>query len=174
MLESLLLSRDAEVFRICVQRSKSFDRRDVCRRRERQRDLDLRKVDAVFVDCDDLPGGTEFSRDALHFQQPQFRGIRDCERKKTTTQEAFGMGVNFVLQHRSRLNTSRCLNAALTSCYRAAPLLRIRPYAVGGGEKRIEGNKHDISEGGIAIAASGAAEEARHAPNLRCQIPASH
>jgi CheY-like chemotaxis protein len=76
--------------------------------------LRTEKFDAIIVDCDDLAGGLQVleglrkvpsNRNSVTFAI--LNGI-------TTTQQAFQMGVNFVLQKPiSALNAARCFSAAL-------------------------------------------------------------
>src|SRR6202451_3823031 len=112
MLESLLLSRDVEVFRVLRPTlEKLAIELEICQEAKKASEILISdKFDAVIVDCDDLPGGVEV-----------LEGVRatPCNQtsvtfaivngKKTTTQQAFGMGVNFV-RHKplTALNANRC------------------------------------------------------------------
>jgi DNA-binding response OmpR family regulator len=60
MLGSLLLSRDAEVFRILRPALEKLSIEvEVCQEAKKASEILLsEKFDAVIVDCDDLPGGT--------------------------------------------------------------------------------------------------------------------
>jgi hypothetical protein len=76
--------------------------------------------------------------------------------KKTTTQQAFAMGVNFVLQKPiSPLNASRCFNAALNFMVRERRRYYRQPVKmlvkVIAGDKEIKATSTDISEGGMAL-----------------------
>jgi hypothetical protein len=76
--------------------------------------------------------------------------------KKTTTQEAFAMGVNFVLQKPiTPLNASRCFNAALSFMVRERRRYFRQPVKmavkVTAGNKELKATSTDISEGGIAL-----------------------
>jgi hypothetical protein len=76
--------------------------------------------------------------------------------KKTTTQEAFGMGVNFVLQKPiSSLNAARCFHAALNFMvrerrryYRQPVKMPVRVVL---GDKELKAISTNVSEGGIAL-----------------------
>ena len=73
------------------------------------------KFDAVIVDCDDLSGGLAVLQ-GLRSTPSNKNSVAFAilNGKRTTTQEAFGMGANFVLQKPiSTLNASRCFHAAL-------------------------------------------------------------
>jgi DNA-binding response OmpR family regulator len=158
-LESLLLSRDAEVVRVLrpTLEKLSIDV-EICQEAKKATEILIaEKFDAVIVDCDDLRGGVEV-----------LQGLRSTPSnkntvtfavlngKKTTTQEAFAMGVNFVLQKPiSPLNASRCFNAALNFMvrerrrYHRQPVKMLVKVVVG--DKELKATSTDISEGGIAL-----------------------
>jgi DNA-binding response OmpR family regulator len=159
LLESLLLSRDAEVVRVLrpTLEKLSIDV-EICQEAKKATEILIaEKFDAVIIDCDDLRGGVEV-----------LQGVRGTPSnknsvtfallngKKTTTQEAFAMGVNFVLQKPiSPLNASRCFNAALNFMvrerrryYRQPVKMQVKVVA---GDKEINATSTDISEGGIAL-----------------------
>jgi len=159
MLESLLLSRDAEVFRVLrpTLEKLSIDI-EVCQEAKHASEILIsEKFDAVIVDCDDLPGGvavleglrtTPTNKNCVTFAI--------VNGKKTTTQEAFGMGVNFVLHKPlSALNATRCFNAALNSMLRERrryfrhPIKM--PVSITLGAKELKATSTNISEGGIAV-----------------------
>src|SRR5579863_5436863 len=118
MLESLLLSRDADVFRVLrpTLDKLSIDV-EVCQEAKKASEILIaEKFDAVIVDCDDLRGGIEVLQ-SLRATPSNKNSVTFAllNGKKTTTNEAFGMGVNFVLQKPiSTLNASRCFHAALS------------------------------------------------------------
>ena len=115
-LESLLLSRDPEVIRVLQPALEKLSIEvEVCRGvSSGQEILRTEKFDAVLVDCDDLKGALSV-----------LEGLRKSASNKnsvtfailnggTTTQQAFQMGANFVLQKPiSALNAKRCLGAAI-------------------------------------------------------------
>jgi CheY-like chemotaxis protein len=158
-LESLLLSRDAEVVRVLrpTLEKLSIDV-EICQEAKKATEILIaEKFDAVIIDCDDLRGGVEV-----------LQGVRGTPSnknsvtfavlngKKTTTQEAFAMGVNFVLQKPiSPLNASRCFNAALNFMVRERRRYYRQPVKmlvkVVAGEKQIKATSTDISEGGMAL-----------------------
>lgn len=76
--------------------------------------LAKRKFDAVIIDCDDLENGFDLLR-ALRQTQSNAKSVSFAVvNGKTTTQEAFQSGANFVLQKPlTPLHASRCFNAAL-------------------------------------------------------------
>src|SRR5580698_7004666 len=117
-LESLLLSRDIEVVRILRPTLEKLSIQvEICHEAKHAREiLDAGKFDAVIVDCDDIQGGIELLQgvrgSASNQNAVTFAVLNG---KRTTTQQAFGMGVNFVLQKPiSGLNASRCFHAALS------------------------------------------------------------
>jgi hypothetical protein len=76
--------------------------------------------------------------------------------KKTTTQQAFGMGVNFVLHKPlSVLNASRCFNAALGFMLRERRRYFRHPVKMPVTlvieDKQLKATATDLSEGGMAI-----------------------
>src|SRR5664279_3882510 len=76
--------------------------------------LAKRKFDAVIIDCDVLENGSELLK-TLRQTQSNARSVAFAVvNGKTTTQEAFQSGANFVLQKPlPPLHASRCFNAAL-------------------------------------------------------------
>jgi ActR/RegA family two-component response regulator len=158
-LESLLLSRDLEVIRILkpALEKLSVDV-EVCRGvSSGQEILRSEKFDAIIVDCDDLKGALSV-----------FGGLRKSDSNKnsvtfailngsTTTQQAFQMGANFVLQKPiSALNAKRCLSAAINFMIRERRRYFRHPVEMSGTISFGEGQKlkvmlTNISEGGMAV-----------------------
>jgi len=115
-LESLLLSRDPEVIRVLQPAlEKLAIGVEVCRGVSSGEEiLRTEKFDAIIIDCDDLTGALSV-----------FQGLRKSVSNKnsvtfailngsTTTQQAFQMGANFVLQKPiSAQNAMRCFRAAV-------------------------------------------------------------
>lgn len=158
-LESLLLSRDAEVVRILrpTLEKLSIDV-EICQEAKKATEILIaEKFDAVIVDCDDLRGGFEVLQGLRNTPSNKSSvTFAVLNGKKTTTQEAFAMGVNFVLQKPiSALNASRCFNAALNFMvrerrrYYRQPVKMLVKVIVG--EKELKATSTDISEGGIAL-----------------------
>jgi DNA-binding response OmpR family regulator len=159
MLESLLLSRDADVFRVLRPTLEKLSIEvEVCQEaRQASEILISEKFDAIIVDCDDMPGGVEvlegLRATPSNKNSTTFAIVNG---KKTTTQQAFGMGVNFVLHKPlSVLNASRCFNAAISFMLRERrryfrhPIKMAVRLVVGGKELRAEST--NLSEGGIAL-----------------------
>lgn len=158
-LESLLLSRDAEVLRILrpTLEKLAIDV-EICQEARKASEILIsEKFDAVIVDCDDLQGGLAVLQ-GLRATPSNKNSVTFAilNGKKTTTQEAFGMGVNFVLQKPiSALNASRCFNAALNFMARERRRYFRQPVRmlvkVILGEKEFRATSTNISEGGIAL-----------------------
>lgn len=158
-LESLLLSRDIEVVRVVRPTLERLSIQvEVCHEAKQAREiLDAEKFDAVIVDCDDIQGGIEFLRGVrTNTSNKSSVTFAVLNGKQTTTQQAFGMGVNFVLQKPiSSLNASRCFNAALNFMererrryYRQPVEMAVRVITE---EKELKAMSTNISEGGMAI-----------------------
>jgi DNA-binding response OmpR family regulator len=158
-LESLLLSSDAEVVRVLrpTLEKLSIDV-EICQEAKKATEILIaEKFDAVIVDCDDLQGGLEVLQGLR--ATPSNRGsvtFALLNGKKTTTQEAFGMGVNFVMQKPiSTLNAARCFHAALNFMVRERRRYYRQPVkmlvTVVLGDKELRATSTNISEGGIAL-----------------------
>jgi CheY-like chemotaxis protein len=159
MLESLLVSLDVDLVRtLCPTLEKLSIQVEVCQEAKRAGEiLSAEKFDAVIVDCDDVQGGIGV-----------LQGLRDTPSNKssvtfavlngknTTTQQAFGMGVNFVLQKPiTGLNAARCFNAALNFMererrryYRQPVKMPVRVVV---GEKEWKATSTNVSEAGMAV-----------------------
>lgn len=158
-LESLLLSQDPELVRILrpTLEKMSIDV-EVCHDVRAGSDILLSdKFDAVIVDCDDLSGGlallqglrgTPSNKNSVAFAV--------LNGKRTTMQEAFGMGANFVLQKPiSSLNASRCFHAALNFMLKERRRYFRQPVKMDVQvvleNKTLHATSTNISEGGIAL-----------------------
>jgi DNA-binding response OmpR family regulator len=158
-LESLLLSQDDEVIRILRPTlDKLAIAVEVCQEAKKASEILIsEKFDAVIIDCDDMPGGVEVLQ-GLRATPSNRSSVAFAllNGKKTTTQEAFGMGVNFVLQKPvNTLNASRCFHAALNFMERERRRYFRQPVKMAVrvvlGEKELQAMSTDISEGGIAL-----------------------
>jgi DNA-binding response OmpR family regulator len=158
-LESLLLSRDAEVVRVLRPTLEKLSIEvEICREAKKATEILIsEKFDAVIVDCDDLQGGLEVLQ-CLRATPSNRSSVTFAvlNGKKTTTQEAFDMGVNFVLQKPiSSLNASRCFHAALNFMIRERRRYYRQParmlVKVVLGDKELKATSTNISEGGIAL-----------------------
>ena len=158
-LESLLLSGDPEVERVLrpTLEKLSIDV-EMCRDARRGSEMLLsEKFDAVIVDCDDLQGGLEILQGLRNV--PSNRNsiaFAILSGQRTTTQQAFEMGVNFVLQKPlSALNASRCFNAALNFMLRERRRYFRQPVKmqvrISLGDRDLSATSSNVSEGGIAV-----------------------
>lgn len=158
-LDSLLLSQDPELVRVIrpTLEKLSIDV-EVCHEARKGADILIsEKFDAVIVDCDDLKGGlgvlqglraTPSNKNSVTFAI--------LNGKRTTTQEAFGMGANFVLQKPiSALNASRCFHAALNFMvrerrryFRHPVKMRVKIVLT---DKVVNATSTNLSESGIAL-----------------------
>lgn len=158
-LDSLILCQDPEVVRVIrpTLEKLSIDV-EICKEARAAADILIsEKFDAVIVDCDDLQGGlgvlqglrsTPSNKNSVTFAI--------LNGKRTTTQDAFGMGANFVLQKPiSALNASRCFHAALNFMikerrryFRQPVKMQVRIML---GDKIVRATSTNISESGIAL-----------------------
>ena len=177
-LESLLLSQDADLVSVIrpTLEKLSIDV-EICQEARTAADILIsEKFDAVIVDCDDLTGGlgvlqglrgTPSNKNSVTFAV--------LNGKRTTTQEAFGMGANFVLQKPiSMLNASRCFHAALNFMirerrryFRQPVKMQVRILL---GEKVVKATTTNISESGIALMLREALPKGA-APRLQFTLP---
>lgn len=178
MLESLLLSRDADVFRVLRPTlDKLSIEVEVCQESRKAAEILIsEKFDAVIVDCDDMPGGVEVL-EGLRATPSNKNSVTFAlvNGKQTTTQEAFRMGVNFVLHKPlSALNASRCFNAALNFMLRERRRYFRHPVNMSAilvlEDKELKAESTNISEGGMALVLHHALPK-NAMPRLRFTLP---
>ena len=118
--------------------------------------LRTEKFDAIIVDCDDLKGALgvlEGLRKSVSNKNSVTFAILNGS---TTTQQAFQMGANFVLQKPiSALNAMRCFSAAVNFMMRERRRyfrhpVECRPHSHLA-KAETEGHVTNLSEGGMAI-----------------------
>jgi CheY-like chemotaxis protein len=180
-LDSLLLSQDPNLVRVIrpTLEKLSIDV-ELCQEARAGADILITdKFDAVIVDCDDLSGGlavlqglrsTPSNKNSVAFAV--------LNGKRTTMQEAFGMGANFVLQKPiSALNASRCFHAALNFMvkerrryFRQPVKMQVKVIYEG---KTLTATSTNISEGGIALQLREAPPKGA-APHLKFTLPESN
>jgi CheY-like chemotaxis protein len=177
-LESLILSGDADVVRVLRPTLEKLSIEvHVCHEAKRAGEILIsEKFDAVIIDCDDLKGGREIL-ECLRATPSNKNSVAFAilNGKKTTTQEAFKMGVNFVLQKPiSSLNASRCFHAALgfmererRRYFRHPVTMLVKVLLT---DKELKGTSTNISEGGIAILLHHALPKAA-TPRLQFTLP---
>jgi len=158
-LESLLVSRDAEVVRILRPTLEKLQIEvEVSNAAKSGTDvLNASKFDAVIVDCDDLQGGVDILRRLRNTPSNKTSVSFAILNGKTTTQQAFEMGANFVLQKPvTTAGTLRCLNTALSFMIREkrryfrCPVKIPVTLVLTQGEQ-IKATATNLSEGGMAL-----------------------
>ena len=165
MLEALLLSQDPKVVQVIRSTLEKLSIKvEICHEAMAAADILIsEKFDAIIVDCDDLKGGLGVLR-GVRITPSNKNSVTFAvlNGKRTTTQKAFGMGVNFVLQKPiSALNASRCFHAALNFMvkerrrYFRQPV-KMRVITVVLDDRELKANSTNISEGGIAVWLRGA------------------
>jgi DNA-binding response OmpR family regulator len=158
-LESLLLSDDAEVLRVVRPTLEKLSIAvEICSEARAGADMLISdKFDAVVVDCDDLKGGLALLQGLRNTPSNKHSvAFAILNGKKTTTQDAFGMGANFVLQKPiSSLNASRCFHAALNFMikerrryFRHPVKMLVRVVLE---NKTLQATSTNLSEGGISL-----------------------
>jgi|ERR1700722_3893710 len=158
-LDSLLLSQDLDLVRVIrpTLEKLSIDV-EICHEARQATDILIaEKFDAVIVDCDDLKGGLEVM-EGLRSTPSNKNSVTFAvlNGKKTTTQQAFGMGANFVLQKPiSVLNASRCFHAALNFMIKERRRYFRHPVKMLVGivlsDKIVRATSTNVSESGIAL-----------------------
>jgi CheY-like chemotaxis protein len=180
-LESLLISRDGALLGVLRPTlDKISVRIEVCPESETGIGLlTKRKFDAVIIDCDDLQGGSTVLRDLRKTPSNSKSVAFAVLNGKTTTQEAFQCGANFVLQKPlSTLHATRCFNAALNFMvrerrryFRYPVEIPVRLKVPQGPE--LTGKSTNISEGGMAMRIDGKLPKDTVA-SLRFTLPLSN
>src|SRR5215467_3825457 len=179
-LESLLLSHDPELVRVIrpTLEKLSIDV-EICQDARSGSDILISdKFDAVIVDCDDLSGGLALLQGLRNTPSNKNSvAFAILNGKRTTTQEAFGMGANFVLQKPiSTLNASRCFHAALNFMlkerrryFRQPVKIEVKVVLDG---KTLTATSTNISEGGMAVMLREALPKGA-TPTLKFSLPDS-
>jgi len=180
-LESLLISQDAALLGVLRPTLENIAVDvQVCAAIRPANDLLARsKFDAVIVDCDDLQGGGELLK-ALRGMQSNARSVAFAVLNgKTSTQEAFQSGANFVLQKPlTPLNATRCFNAAINFMvkergryFRHPVEMMVKIILPNGPE--LNTNATNLSEGGMAIRVVGKLPKEGRA-KLQFSLPGSN
>ena len=138
-----------------------------------------RKFDAVIIDCDDLQNGFDLLRTLRQTHSNAKSVAFAVVNGKTTTQQAFQSGANFVLQKPlSPVHATRCFNAALNFMVRERrryfrhpvdmPLRINLPHG-----QEMTASATNVSEGGMAIRALGKLPQEARA-QFRFTLPATN
>ena len=158
-LESLLISQDAALLGVLRPTlEKIAVNIQVCEDIKPASDLlATQKFDAVIVDCDDLPGGADLLK-SIRKTQSNARSVSFAVLNgKTSTQEAFQSGANFVLQKPlTPLNATRCFNAAVNFMVRERRRYFRHPVEMAvrillPNAPELNATSTNVSEGGMAL-----------------------
>src|SRR5437879_4879042 len=158
-LECLLLCRDQQAIGVIRPAlDKLYIAVEVCSgARSGQEILASEKYDAVVIDCDDLKGGLDVLQKLRKGTSNKNSVAFAILNGTTTTQQAFEMGANFVLQKpiSTRIAT-RCFSAALNFMIREQRRYFRHPVEIpatlGSGDgQKLKATITNISEGGMAI-----------------------
>jgi CheY-like chemotaxis protein len=158
-LDSLLISRDEALAAVLTPALERISvRLKICGNLERACDLLAKsKFDAVIIDCDDLPQGVDLLKGLRQTQSNSKSVSFAVLNGKTTTQQAFQWGANFVLQKPlSMLHASRCFNAALNFMVRECRRYFRHPVDMPlrislPSKQEMTATATNLSEGGMAI-----------------------
>ena len=158
-LDSLLISRDAALLGVLRPALETIAVNiEVCTDFRLGHDLlSKRKFDAVIIDCDDLPNGSDLLKSLRQTQGNSKAVAFAVVNGRTTTQDAFHSGANFVLQKPvTPMHAGRCFNAALNFMVRERrryfryplemPLRSGLPN-----HQEMTATATNLSEGGMAI-----------------------
>jgi DNA-binding response OmpR family regulator len=158
-LESLLLTRDplvVQVLRPALEKL-SIDL-EVCRGvRSGNEILGSEKFDAIIVDCDDMQRGLDVLKSLRQGTSNKNSVAFAILNGTTTTQQAFELGANFVIQKPiSASSALRCFSAALGFMMRERRRYFRHPVEmpvtlVFGPNEEVRSSATNISEGGMAI-----------------------
>jgi CheY-like chemotaxis protein len=162
-LESLLISRDAALLGVLRPTLEKMSVSvQVCAAAQAGGEmLGKHKFDAVIVDCDDLQGGVDLLKTLRNTRSNASSVAFAVLNGGTTTQEAFKIGANFVLQKPlTPLNATRCFNAALNFMvqerrryFRHPVEMTVKISLPEGAE--LTGTTTNLSEGGMALRVAG-------------------
>lgn len=180
-LESLLISRDAALLGVLRPTLEKMSVSvEVCSGTQTGEDLlGKHKFDAVIVDCDDLCGGVDLLKGLRRTQSNASSVAFAVLNGKTTTQEAFQIGANFVLQKPlTPLNASRCFNAAMSFMVRERRRYFRHPVEMPvriavAQDSGMTTTTTNLSEGGMAIHFTGKLTKDAEC-KLQFTLPGSH
>ena len=180
-LESLLISRDAALLGVLRPTLEKMSVSvEVCSGTQTGEDLlGKHKFDAVIVDCDDLCGGVDLLKGLRRTQSNASSVAFAVLNGKTTTQEAFQIGANFVLQKPlTPLNASRCFNAAMSFMVRERRRYFRHPVEMPvriavAQDSEMTAATTNLSEGGMAIRFTGKLSKDAEC-KLQFTLPGSH
>jgi CheY-like chemotaxis protein len=157
-LQSLLVSRDPNVIGVLRPTLEQLAIQvEVCPESSSGNKILLsEKFDGVIVDCDDLQGGLSVL-EGLKQGNSNRTSVAFALLNGTTTQRAFELGANFVLQKPiSPLNAMRCFSAAVGFMIRERRryfrhAVDMNATLVFAGGEQVRATATNLSEGGMAI-----------------------
>lgn len=157
-LQSLLLSRDPHVVGVLRPTLEQLSiQLEVCPESTSGSQILLsEKFDGVIVDCDDLQGGLHVL-EGLKKGNSNRTSVAFAILNGTTTQRAFELGANFVLQKPvTPLNAMRCFSAAVGFMIRERRryfrhAVDMNATLVFAGGKEVRATATNLSEGGMAV-----------------------
>jgi len=163
-LDTLLVSRDAEAVRVLrsTLEKLSIGVEISAAARSGNEVLSAAKFDAIIVDCDDLQGGIDVLRSLRQTASNKTSVSFAMLNGKTTTQQAFELGANFVLQKPiTPASALRCFNAALSFMVRERRRyfrcqVDIPVVLQFGPNQELKAKATNLSEGGMAVRFEGA------------------
>jgi CheY-like chemotaxis protein len=180
-LESLLISKDAALLGVLRPTLEKLSVSvEVCSAAQTGSEmLGKHKFDAVVVDCDDLQGGVELLKTLRNTRSNASSVAFAVLNGGTTTQQAFQIGANFVLQKPlTPLNATRCFNAAFNFMvkerrrYFRHPVEMAVKISLPEGLE-LTGTTTDVSEGGMALRVTGKLPKSAEA-RLQFTLPGSN
>ncbi len=162
--QSLLLSRDPEVVRVLQPALEKLSIEvEVCRGAQSGNEiLSAERFDAVIVDCDDLQEGLDVLAGLRKTPSNRTAVAFALLNGHTSTQKAFELGANFVLQKPiSTLNANRCFSAAIGTMTKERRRYFRHPVNLAvkidfGQSDELIAQATNVSEGGIALQFDGA------------------
>ena len=166
-LDSLLISQDAALLSVLRPALEKISVNvQICPGIQPGNDvLAKRKFDAIVIDCDDLQNGRDLLKSLRQTQSNAKSVAFAVVNGKTTTQEAFQSGANFVLQKPlTSLHASRCFNAALNFMVREKRRYFRHPVEMPlritlQRNQELTATSTNLSEGGMAIRILGKMEK---------------
>jgi CheY-like chemotaxis protein len=162
-LESLLVTRDPEMIRVLRPALEKFlVETEVCRgAKSGNAIVCTEKFDAIIIDCDDLQGGLDVLRGLRKTPSNRSSIAFAVLNGSTTTQDAFSMGANFVMQKPvTAANAERCLSAAIGLMQRCRRRYYRHPVdcpatLIFGKDTERKVTATNVSEGGMAVSYRG-------------------
>jgi CheY-like chemotaxis protein len=158
-LECLLLCRDQQAIRVIQPAlDKLYIAVEVCSgARSGQEILASEKYDAIVIDCDDLKGGLDVLQKLRKGTSNKNSVAFAILNGTTTTQQAFEMGANFVLQKPIQpVNAMRCFTAAFGQMERERRRyfripLEMPAFLTFSKDHGLRATATNLSEGGMAV-----------------------